>query len=170
MKIEEAIKTAIEYENRVCDVYAEAVRDAPNDTARRVFSTLADEEKGHVDFLEHCLSTWNDKGVLSSEGLTTAVPSLEIIRKGVRRLEEKMGGSPAGGAEVEMLQRALAVEEETSAFYAKMVGVLPPEGRQLFERFVEIEEGHRAIVQAEIDSVSGLGFWFDFQEFDLETE
>jgi rubrerythrin len=170
MKIEQAIKTAIEYENRVCDVYAEAVRDAPNDTARRVFSTLADEEKGHVDFLEHCLASWNDKGVLSAEGLTTAIPSRESIRRGVRRLEEKMGGSPAEGAEVEMLQRALEVEVETSAFYAEMVGVLPEEGKRLFERFVEIEEGHKAIVQAEIDSVSGLGFWFDFQEFDLETE
>jgi hypothetical protein len=39
----------------------------------------------------------------------------------------------------------------------------------LFQRFVEIEQGHLAIVQAEIDSVSGLGFWFDMREFDLET-
>ena len=170
MTIEEAIRTAIEYENRVCDVYADAVRDAPNDTARRVFTTLADEEKGHVDFLEHCLSTWSEKGVLSASGLTTAVPSLESIRRGVERLREKMGGSPAEGAEVEMLNRALEVEVETSAFYARMVGVLPPEGKELFERFVEIEEGHKAIVQAEIDSVSRLGFWFDFREFDLEAE
>ena len=170
MKIEEAIKTAIEYENRVCDVYAEAVEAARNDTARRVFSTLSDEERGHVDFLEHCLGTWSEKGVLSAEGLTTAIPSPESIKKGVKTLEKKLGGSPAEGAEVEMLHRALEVEVETSAFYAKMVDVLPPEGKQLFERFVEIEEGHKAIVQAEIDSVTGLGFWFDFQEFDLEAE
>jgi rubrerythrin len=170
MKIEEAVKTAIEYENRVCDVYAEAVRNAPNDTARRIFTTLSDEEKGHVDFLEHCLATWSEKGVVSAEGLTTAIPSRETISKGVKMLEKKLGGTPARAAEVEMLQRALEVEVETSAFYAKMVDVLPPEGRALFERFVEIEEGHKTIVQAEIDSVSGLGFWFDFQEFDLETE
>jgi len=37
------------------------------------------------------------------------------------------------------------------------------------QRFVEIEEGHRAIVQAEIDCVSGLGFWFDTAEFKLEA-
>ncbi|MBW2260611.1 MAG: hypothetical protein JRG91_01455 [Deltaproteobacteria bacterium] len=170
MKIEEAIKTAIEYENRVCDVYAEAVEASRNDTARRVFSTLSDEERGHVDFLEHCLGTWSEKGVLSADGLTTAIPSLENIRKGVKTLEKKLGGSPAEGAEVEMLHRALEVEVETSAFYARMVKVLPPEGKELFERFVEIEEGHKAIVQAEIDSVTGLGFWFDFQEFDLEAE
>jgi hypothetical protein len=33
---------------------------------------------------------------------------------------------------------------------------------------VEIEEGHQAIVQAEIDSVSGMGVWFDTMELSLE--
>ena len=35
--------------------------------------------------------------------------------------------------------------------------------------FLGIEQGHQAIVQAEIDALSGLGFWFDFQEFNLEA-
>ena len=46
---------------------------------------------------------------------------------------------------------------------------LPAEAQALFQRFVEIEQGHQAIVRAEIDSVSGLGFWFDMQEFNLEA-
>ena len=49
-----------------------------------------------------------------------------------------------------------------------MVSKLDGDGKTLFERFVEIEEGHQAIVQAEIDCVSGLGFWFDTLEFRLE--
>jgi hypothetical protein len=48
------------------------------------------------------------------------------------------------------------------------VRTLDSEGQQLFERFVEIEEGHKAIVQAEIDCLSGSGFWFDTPEFSLE--
>jgi hypothetical protein len=50
-----------------------------------------------------------------------------------------------------------------------MVAELPPEGQQLFGRFLEIEEAHAAIVQAEIDSVNGTGFWFDVMEFSLEA-
>ena len=38
-----------------------------------------------------------------------------------------------------------------------------------FGRFLEIEQGHQAIVRAEIDALTGMGFWFDFQEFDLEA-
>ena len=70
--------------------------------------------------------------------------------------------------EVEHLQRALAAEMETSAFYRRMVGELSDERQKLFARFLEIEEGHVAIVQAEIDAVSGSGFWFDMMEFDVE--
>jgi rubrerythrin len=72
------------------------------------------------------------------------------------------------GTEFESLKKALDLELETSAFYKKMVATLDDDGRRLFERFVEIEEGHVAIVQAEMDLVSGTGFWFDTAEFDLE--
>ena len=71
------------------------------------------------------------------------------------------------GQELDMMRKALALETETSSFYRKMVDELPPDARPLFSRFVEIEEGHLAIVQAEIDYMSGTGFWFDTQEFDL---
>ena len=71
--------------------------------------------------------------------------------------------------ELALLQQALQMEVETSEFYARMVKELDEQGRNLFERFMQIEEGHKAIVQAEIDSVSGIGFWFDYQEFDLSA-
>jgi len=50
-----------------------------------------------------------------------------------------------------------------------MVRELPEEGQNLFSRFLEIEDGHAAVVQAEMDSVSHSGFWFDLKEFDLEV-
>ena len=72
------------------------------------------------------------------------------------------------GTEMELLRRALEAERRTSGFYKKMVAELPPEGQKLFERFVEIEEGHLDIVQAEIDSLNGTGAWFHALEVNLE--
>lgn len=69
-----------------------------------------------------------------------------------------------------MLNKALDVEIETSSFYKEMVDRLEDEPQKMFKRFLEIEEGHLALVQAEIDSITGTGFWFDFQEFNLEAE
>jgi rubrerythrin len=68
-----------------------------------------------------------------------------------------------------MLQKALLAEIETANFYQRMVKELPADHQPLFKRFLEIEEGHQLIVQTEIDQLSGFGFWFDFQEFDLEA-
>ena len=72
------------------------------------------------------------------------------------------------GVELEMLKKALALEIEATNFFKQMVAELKDEERKLFGRFVEIEAGHEAIVQAEIDALTGLGFWFDYTEFRLE--
>ena len=40
--------------------------------------------------------------------------------------------------------------------------------RKMFSRFLEIENGHIAAVQAELDYVMNTGYWFGFKEFDME--
>jgi len=42
------------------------------------------------------------------------------------------------------------------------------EGQQLFSRFILIEDGHIAAVQAELDFINSSGYWFDSKEFDME--
>ena len=53
--------------------------------------------------------------------------------------------------------------------FKEIVEKLPEEDKPLFQRFMEIEEGHEAIIKAELDGARGLGYWFDFQEFNLEA-
>ncbi len=62
----------------------------------------------------------------------------------------------------------MEVEQDTSEFYGRMVSDLPVEHRGIFQHFLEIERGHLAIVEAELDSLSQSGFWFGVPEFDLE--
>jgi rubrerythrin len=165
--VEQAIKTAIEYENKVRDHYAKAVERAEHQAGKSLFQLMAEEEQHHVDYLEYKLKEWGEKGRVTAEGLRTALPSPGAIEDGIARLKGK-GEERPSGAEIEFLERAYAVEAETSEFYRKMVAELPAEARGLFARFLEIEEGHLAIVQAQIDHVSGTGYWFDVREFDLE--
>lgn len=167
MTIEEAIKTAIDYENKVRDVYREAVSAAEHETGRRLFQLMADEEQHHVEYLEHVFKKWQEIGELSTEGLRTSVPSAAAISSGVSKIKSELGERPSG-AELDYLKRAQAVEVETSGFYRQMVEELPEEARKLFSRFLDIEEGHLAIVKAQIDHVAGTGYWFDVREFDLE--
>jgi rubrerythrin len=168
MNIEEAIKTAIQYENRVVTVYEDAAKTTLDPTGKRVFEALVKEEKKHVEYLEAKLAEWKRTGHVTAAQLNTVVPSRERIEEGVKKLKSRVA-TKAQETETRLLKQALDVEVETSDFYEAVVQELPPEGRKLFERFVEIERGHQAIVQAEMDAVSGLGFWFDMQEFSLEA-
>lgn len=170
MTLEEAIKTAIDYETKVRDTYLEAVGSTTDEKGKRIFKVLADEEQGHLDYLESRLQEWQQGGTLTPEALKTVVPSREVIQKGIRTVQESMekrAGSHV--AELDMLKKALAAEIETGNFYKRMVSELDSTGQQLFEQFLAIEEGHQTVVQAEIDSLSGFGFWLDFREFSPEA-
>ncbi len=167
MTIEEAVKTAIELEAQVRDVYHNAMEDATDPVGKRIFRVLAGEEQNHLDYLQSRLSEWKRTGTITTEKLETTIPSEEAIREGISKLEHRMADEDRG-VELRMLSKAFDVEVKTSNFYKKMVRELPPEGQQLFANFVEIEEGHLAIVRAEIDYLSRTGYWFDFKEFDME--
>jgi rubrerythrin len=169
MEVEKAIITAIDYEMKVRDVYASAVANSKNETAKRLFKQLAKEEQGHIDYLESRLTEWKRTGKLKTKTLETTIPTKGAIEDGVKKLEGKMKEADKFG-EAQMLTKALDVEIETSKFYEQMVDQLEAEPQRMFKRFLEIEEGHLAIVQAELDSLNGTGFWFDFREFNLESE
>jgi hypothetical protein len=171
MTIEEAIRTAIEYETKVQRVYAEAAQAATDAVAQRVMQVLSDEEKYHIDHLHGVLDHLKRTGQVTARSLKTAIPSQKAIAEGIGKLKADVRGQEPRervSGELDWLQRALEVEIETANFYKRMVREMGEQGETVFGRFVEIEEGHRAIVQAEMDHLEGTGYWFDFREFDQE--
>jgi rubrerythrin len=166
--VEEAITTAIAFETRVRNTYQDAMKSATDKTGERVFRLLADEEQGHLDYLQSRLEEWRGTGKLTPEKLKTVIPPQETIDERAKSLSAKLEGD-ARGQEVEMLKKAEEVEREVSEFYARMVDELEDEAKQMFQRFLEIEKGHLAIVRAEIEALSGSGYFFDFPEFNMEA-
>jgi len=172
MQLDEAIKMALDYEGRVHKTYLEAMNQTTDEPGKRVFKTLCNEEMSHITYLRERLDEWQKTGKITVARLSTSIPSKQAIEQGIARLREKVApeASKKYDAELQLLKKALEVEKETSEFYKDMVRTLDAEGQKLFERFVEIEQGHLAIVQAEIDCINGSGFWFDTPEFSLEME
>ena len=166
MTIEEALKTALQYEAKVRNVYENAVKEAQDPVAENVFRVLAKEEQEHLDYLHDRLSELRETGAITAEELRSVVPSKEAVAAAVTKLEGAVS-ERRSEHELDLFRAALKVETETSNFYKRMVDELGSEGKAFFSRFVEIEEGHVSIVQAEIDSLMGTGYWFDFREFDL---
>lgn len=167
MQIEEAIKTAIEYEIRVREVFVEAAAEAVDTKAKRVLDLLAEEENDHVEYLKLKLSTWLDDGVLSAADLSSAAPEAQRISENADELQSEFQMEKSAG-EIEVLKRAFEVEKKTSDFYKKLIDEVDGSGKVFFRRFLEIENGHCDLLQAEIGAVYKDGYWFDNQEFDLE--
>jgi len=171
MNLDEAIRAALEYEGGVHRTYREAMDKATNPVAKRVFKVLCDEEMGHIDYLRERLDEWTKTGKISVKKLSTSIPTRAAIDESLQQLRGQLAGKTSAKhpGELEMLQQALGVEVQASNFYKEMVRTLDGDGQRMFERFVEIEEGHVAIVQAEINAVSGMGYWFDTAEFNVEA-
>jgi rubrerythrin len=167
MTIEEAIKTALEYETRIRDIYKEASDKVSDSAGRRMLTMLRDDEENHIAYLKSRLELWKEKGTLSAKKLKSIIPPIDIIREKTEKVATHMPVQPKTG-EQDILSRALKVEIETRRFYQQMVDEMSGEGQQLFAHFLEIEENHIAAVQFELDYVMNSGYWFDFKEFDME--
>jgi rubrerythrin len=167
MTIEEAIKTAIEYETRIRDIYREAEAAVDDETGKRIFEALGNDEQHHIDYLQHTLQQSQKSGIIDSGELESTIPSGERIKQESAKIQSLMA-KEFHGIRKQMLSRALQAEIETSDFYRRMVDEMPGEGKTLFSRFLEIENNHINAVQFELDYMSKTGYWFDFKEFDME--
>jgi rubrerythrin len=170
VKLQEAIAVAIDFEKKVRDHYLRGAKEIPEPMGRKVFATLGKEEQGHVDYLEHCLAEWKKTGKVPN------APLKSILPKGARWIEQEKkklsgkGKRAASKTELDALKLALQHEKDADAFYHKLVKDLAAQDRALFDKFLGIEDGHLQLVQAQLDSVQGMGFWFDVAEFRLEAE
>jgi len=167
MNLETAIQTAIEYETRIRDLYAQAARDVTDPAGRSLFSALEKDEQYHVDYLSRRLQEWQNTGEITFSGLKKTIPDAAAIARELDKLEKRVAQNDRSD-EKQMLSKALEVEVETSAFYRRLVDELPGTGRRMFAGFLEIEDNHIAVVQAQLDYLAGTGFWFGTKEFDME--
>ncbi len=167
MELEAAISEAIGYETRIRDLYLHAADETRDAKGAQVFSALAADEQRHIDYLEHKRRQWREEGALTLDPLDSLLPPAAALEAQTAALQEEMRRDDRTDAK-RMLSKALKVEVETSAFYRRLVDELDGDARAMFARFLEIEDGHVAIVQAELDYISHTGFWFDWQEFDME--
>jgi rubrerythrin len=167
MNSEKIFIDALEYEKRVRDMYYHAMETVDDSRGRELFKTLGDDEQSHVAFLEYSLETLKSGGTIDIDRLQTAIPSKALIASHVARMTERIPDQMLGNVK-RLLNSALAIEVETSAFYREALEKTTGSIQAIFAKFLEIEERHVDAVQVELDHASHSGFWFNFMEIDLE--
>jgi rubrerythrin len=171
MNLTEAIAMALDFERKVRDHYHRNGKAIADPVGRNVFAALANEEQGHVDYLEHCLSEWKKSGKVPTVSMKSVLPKgVKWIDTARKNFSGRAAKRMASAGEIDALKVALQYEKDADSFYRRLVQQLPEDQQPLFAKFLTIEDGHLALVQAQLDSVLGTGFWFDVMEFRLESE
>jgi rubrerythrin len=167
MKMVEALKTAMEMEQKIRDIYAQAFEACRQNAGKRFFAMMRDDEQYHHDYLAQRLEELAANQKIRYPEVQLRLPGKAEIASWVGSIRKSMAVEDRGVIQ-QMLSNALKTEVLTSEFYEKMFSESQGQAQKMFGRFLDIENGHIAVVQAELDYVMNTGYWFDFKEFDME--
>ncbi len=161
-----ALKTAVEVEDNGIFTFLKFARQTKDTTGKNMFIRLAMDELEHRRILEKQLNNLLEGG----EWTNVEVPHSEIeqIAPTVREKQQRTKGE-SGLAEIDALNTALDLEKKAAEFFREKAEIVEvPEARDLFIRLAEWEEAHFDLIQAELDSIQGTGFWFGIPEFQMD--
>jgi len=160
---------ALQYEEKIRDLYLSGVDIVDDKRGKALFQSLADDEQSHIDFLNYSLDILKRYGTIEVDKLTTPIPTQEKILSSIETMKAKIPERMLGDVK-RVLNSALQLELETSAYYLnaskKTEGII----KTILEKFVEIENRHVEVVQIELDCASKSGHWFNFMEISMELE
>jgi len=166
LNVQEAIKTAIQLEKDGKAFFDQAAEETSNELGKKMFRKLAGDEVRHLQTFKKMFQTITDpqtwKKLMASGSPEKRMPFFE--QKGAQRTPAEKGAG-----ELNALQQALEVERKAITFFKETAQETDePEARRIFEAIAREEEGHYDLIQAQIDSVTHAGFWFDIGEFQMD--
>lgn len=161
-----ALKTAIEIEDQGLLNFLKFARQTKDTTGKNMFIRLAMDEHEHRRIIEKQLNNL----LAGKPLLKIEIPKSEIeqVAPTIREKQQKTRGE-SGLLEIDALNTALDLERKAAKFFREQADlVADPEAKGMFIRLAEWEDAHFDIIQAELDSIQGTGFWFGIPEFQMD--
>ncbi len=159
--------TALQFERKIRDLYRSAESIVDDERGKKIFSSLANEEQSHIDFLEDSLQTLENNGSIDPERLSTSVPDVEALGERIESMKSSIPERMLGDVK-SVLNSALKMEIETTDYYKDAFNRTEGDIQKVMAKFVEIEQRHTDVVRIELDHAARNGFWFDFMEISME--
>jgi len=162
----EAIKIAIQMEVEGCDFYAKAAKTTGNEMGKAMFTQLAKDEMEHKRTFEAMFDKVADPSQWRKlAAQTPGVPVLPVFRATSKELRKSKGLlADANAVRVGIEKERLSID-----YYEKAaLDSDDDQAKMIFNNIKEQEEYHYNLLQAELDSIMGTGFWFDTAEFRMD--
>jgi rubrerythrin len=165
-----AIETAIQIEKDGLAFYTEAAQQTNDPKGKRMFQTLAQDERAHLELFENAREALLESATWLSPEQVRAISPGRSIRPHVFPTGDEVKAVEIPEHQLDALRRGIQAEENSITFYSEQMGQThDPDGKAMYAYLIEQEEGHRTILQGEYDYLTHTGFWFDIREFDLEA-
>jgi len=168
----DALRLGIEREKGAHKFYFEAVSRVRNETSKKMFAWLANEELGHIKVLERahvavmkkkawpCEADFFSSGELSKPIEQNELPKLSEVKAKVK------GDIP----EMEILSRAIADERDAMSFYDEISkGVKDADGKKMLKTLSSIEKGHLELLEEEYEWLRRAKETFTIHRFQLRS-
>jgi rubrerythrin len=165
-QVVEAIKTAIQLEKDGQAFFEKAAAETKNELGKRMFRKLATDEVRHLQTFKKMFATLTDpetwKLLLKEGRPRERMPYFD-------EKAQKRSQAEKGAGEVNALQQALEVERKAIDFFRNIAQQgSNPEVSRIFTLIAKEEELHYDLIQAQIDSLTHSGFWFDIGEMKMD--
>jgi len=161
-----ALKTAIEIEDNGLLNFLRFARQTKDTTGKNMFIRLAMDEHEHRRIIEKQLTNLMEGKPL----IKIEIPKSEIeqVAPTIREKQQRTRGE-SGLLEIDALNTALDLERKAAKFFRDQADLVDdPDAKAMFIRLAEWEDAHFDLIQAELDSIQGTGFWFGIPEFQMD--
>jgi rubrerythrin len=157
----DAIDISLKMETDAVKFYTEAAERTSHVVGKRMFLSIAEDEKRHIDMLNALI-----KGM---EITHRDINPMDKIRTVFEELKDRMVERvQATTTETEALETAMKMEKEGLEFYRKNAAEAPdPRSRELFEKLIKEEEKHYEIFSNTLDFLTDTGNWFMWEEHSM---
>ncbi|MBI4689974.1 MAG: ferritin family protein [Nitrospirae bacterium] len=156
-----AIEVAIKMETDAIKFYTEAAGKAKNPVGKKMFLTIREDEKRHLDMLSQIFRGLDItiKDVSPMKNIKTVFETMKAEM--IERVE-------ATTDELEAFKIAMRMEKEGIEFYRKAAAEANMEKEKLlFERLIKEEEQHYDIFANTYFFMSDTGSWFMWEEHSI---
>jgi rubrerythrin len=156
-----AIEIAIKMETDAINFYKEASEKTKNPVAKKMFLTITEDEKRHLEMLSNIFKEINItiKEVSPLKNIQTVFESMKDAM--MKRVE-------ATTDELDAFKIAMRMEKEGVEFYKKAgAGAQTEKEKSLFERLVKEEQQHYDIFANTYFFLSDTGSWFMWEEHSI---
>jgi rubrerythrin len=156
-----AIEISLKMETDAVKFYREASEKTSHPAGKRMFLSIMEDEKRHIDMLN---------ALLKGMDLTPdKVDPMARIKSVFEELKDQMqGGIQATTDETAALEMAMKMEQEGREFYRKAAAEsTDPQSRALFARLVEEEEKHYRAFSNTLSFLNDTGNWYMWEEHSI---